>query len=468
MAMADTTVGLSLLFLLIAQIVSLLFSSHTAFARTTPSASKPSRITAKLIHRNSILSPYYKPNATVWELNQEALHRSHARVQHIQQIRRIFNNGASILDNDTMSMGLIADKIGTLFLAKLSIGQPPVPQLLDVDTGSSLTWIRCVPCNGCSKQDVPMFDPSKSSSYAATTCTKGSSNVCGDSAGTCSEAGNCKFVVSYADGTRVEGIIASETMILETTDEGQAPVHINVLGCANINDGVTDNQESGLLGLGTEKYSVLKQLGGKFSHCFGDMHNPNYEYNMLVFGDGAIFEGDVTPIDTHLGYYFVILEGISVGEEKLDIDPSIFKLQSDGDGGVMVDSGTTYTSMVKGAYDVLRQKVQSLLDQFLNGPTKYPTFPDLLCYKGQVDRDLSGFPAVALHLAQGADIVLDTHSMFVQMEEGTLCMAVEPADKNAEELTVIGGLALQSYNVGYDIDGGKMHVQRIDCQLLQS
>ncbi|KAK4774460.1 hypothetical protein SAY86_009395 [Trapa natans] len=464
--MADTTVGLSLLFLLlIAQIVSLLFSSHTAFARTTPSASNPSRITTKLIHRNSILSPYYKPNSTVWELNQEALHRSRARVRYFQQIRRISKNGVSILDNDTLSMGLIANNIGSLFLAKVSIGQPPLPQLLDVDTGSSLTWIRCVPCNRCARQDVPLFDPSKSSSYAPTTCTTG---PCGDSSGTCTKDGKCQFIIWYADGTRVVGVIASETMILETTDEGQAPVHINVLGCANINEGLTDNQESGLLGLGTGNFSVLKQLGGKFSHCFGDMHNPNYEYNMLVFGDGSILEGDVTPMDTHLGFYHVTLEGISIGEEKLDIDPSIFQVGTKGEGGVFVDSGTTAINIVRGAYNVVRQKVQSLLDHFFNGPTKYSTFPDLLCYRGQVDRDLSGFPAMALHLAQGTDIVLDTHSMFIQMEKDILCMAVQPSGKSMESVTIIGNLALQSYNIGYDIDGGKMYVQRIDCQLLQS
>ncbi|KAK4775320.1 hypothetical protein SAY86_010255 [Trapa natans] len=139
------------------------------------------------------------------------------------------------------------------------------------------------------------------------------------------------------------GVIASETMVFETTDEGQAP------------------------------------LGGKFSHCFGDLRNPKYEYNMLLFGDGAILEGDVTPIETHLVFYYVTLVGISVGEEKLDIDPSVFRLGLRGEGGVLVDSGSTFTTMVKGA-------------------------------------------------------------MFLQMEKDLLCMAVVPSGKKRDSLTIIGNL----------------------------
>lgn len=446
--------------LLIAQFVSL---SSTA-ARTT-FAPKPPRLTTKLIHRNSIFSPYYNPSSTVRELNQEALHRSRAHVQYIQERMTAARMNGGLLNNDVLSLGLIADNAGISFLANVSIGQPPVPQLLNVDTGSSLLWVRCKPCNGCPRQAVAFFDPSKSSTYAAFPCTSWS-QICGDSSGTCS-LGKCTFSMRYFDGTVVLGDIASEQLLFETTDEGNLPVHIKVFGCANTNTGPTDSQESGLLGLGPAKFSVLKQLGGKFSHCFGGIHDPKYEHNMLVFGEGAIFEGDVTPMETYLQLYYVTLEGISVGEEKLDIDPSVFKIGELGEGGAFVDSGTTFTIIVKGGYDPLREKVESLLDQFLQRTTFQPD-PQLLCYKGQVDLDLIGFPAVAFHFAQGTDIVLDTHSMFLQMKQNVPCMAVEPSNDKMMNVTVIGNLALQFHNVGYDIDAGKMYVQRIDCQLLQS
>ncbi|XP_031383551.1 aspartyl protease UND-like [Punica granatum] len=188
---------------------------------------------------------------------------------------------------------------------------------------------------------------------------------------------------------------------------------------------------------------------------------------MLVFGEGAVLEGDVTPLDTSGRLYSVSMEGISVGDEKLNIDPSIFKSQTLGDGGVVIDTGSTYSVLAKGGYEPLREEVQSLLDPSLQRIT-YSQEPGLLCYKGQVDRELTGFPAVSFHLAQGADIVLDTSSMFRQMELDTFCMAIEPSNDKMSNVSIIGNLALQSYNVGYDIDGGKMYVQRINCELLQS
>ncbi|PKI46131.1 hypothetical protein CRG98_033464 [Punica granatum] len=324
----------------IAQIITLSSINPTNASDT----SKPQRLTAKLIHRNSIFSPYYNPNATVWELNQEALNRSREHMRYYQYRMTALRENVGLLDSSDMTLGLITSDAGVIFLASMSIGQPPIPQLLIVDTGSSLS---------------------------------------------------------------VLGNIASEQLLFETTDGGKIPVPIHVFGCANTISGPSNSQESGLLGLGLSRFSLIRQLGGKLSHCFGDIHDPKYEHNMLVFGEGAVLEGDVTPLDTSRRLYSVSMEGISVGDEKLNIDPSIFKSQTLGDGGVVIDTGSTFSVLAKGGYELLHEKVQSVLDPSLQRIT-YSQEPGLLCYKGQ------------------------------------------------------------SYNVGYDIDGGKMYVQRIDCELLHS
>ncbi|XP_031378202.1 aspartic proteinase CDR1-like [Punica granatum] len=423
--MVTTTTWPRSLFMLlsIAQIITLSSINPTNASDT----SKPQRLTAKLIHRNSIFSPYYNPNATVWELNQEALNRSREHMRYYQYRMTALRENVGLLDSSDMTLGLITSDAGVIFLASMSIGQPPIPQLLIVDTGSQ---------------------------------------ICGNTSGECSQ-GKCTFNITYFDGTSVLGNIASEQLLFETTDGGKIPVPIHVFGCANTISGPSNSQESGLLGLGLSRFSLIRQLGGKLSHCFGDIHDPKYEHNMLVFGEGAVLEGDVTPLDTSRRLYSVSMEGISVGDEKLNIDPSIFKSQTLGDGGVVIDTGSTFSVLAKGGYELLHEKVQSVLDPSLQRIT-YSQEPGLLCYKGQVDWELTGFPAVSFHLAQGADIVLDTSSMFRQMESDIFCMAIEPSNDEMSNLSIIGNLALQSYNVGYDIDGGKMYVQRIDCELLHS
>ncbi|XP_031378200.1 aspartic proteinase CDR1-like [Punica granatum] len=87
-----------------------------------------------------------------------------------------------LLDSSDMTLGLVASDAGVTFLASMSIGQPPIPQLLIVDTGSSLSWVQCASCRGCSRQVVPLFDPSKSSTYVDIPCTAGS-QICGNTSG---------------------------------------------------------------------------------------------------------------------------------------------------------------------------------------------------------------------------------------------------------------------------------------------
>lgn len=65
---------------------------------------------------------------------------------------------------------------------------------------------------------------------------------------------------------------------------------------------------------------------------------------MLVLDEGAIPEGDSTPMYVIDGSYYVTLEGISLGEKMLDIDPNLFKKNDTrSDDGVFVNSDTTLT-----------------------------------------------------------------------------------------------------------------------------
>ncbi|KAF3786507.1 Aspartic proteinase nepenthesin-2 [Nymphaea thermarum] len=49
-------------------------------------------------------------------------------------------------------------------------------------------------------------------------------------------------------------------------------------------------------------------------------------------------------------HYYVALHGISVGGKRLPIPESVFQFSSDGSGGVVVDSGSTFTGLAEEAY----------------------------------------------------------------------------------------------------------------------
>ncbi|KAI6682585.1 hypothetical protein NL676_036466 [Syzygium grande] len=277
------------------------------------------------------------------------------------------------------------------------------------------------PCSACFKQSPPLFDPAKSSTYSNIRCRSIACVLSGDKCDPNNEY--CIYERSYFDTTTTAGNLASDQATFETSDEGTVKVPIQVFGCGHVNKDTAEGQESGLLGLGVGDGNLpdlVKQFGSKFSYCIGNIHDPQYQYNHLILGDGAIMEGDSTTLETYRGLYYLDLQGVSVGEKKLQIDPLVFKRGLMGQGGVFIDSGTTLTFLKEEGYVPLQNEVESLMAGKLNRVSH----PEFFCYAGSVERDLTGFPVVTLQFSGGAQLGLDTNSMFFQLTADVLCMAI--------------------------------------------
>ena len=118
---------------------------------------------------------------------------------------------------------------------------------------------------------------------------------------------------------------------------------------------------------------------------------------------------------------------------------------------------------------MLSFEVENLLEGVLVLAQQDKHNPYTLCYSGVVSQDLSGFPLVTFHFAEGAVLDLDVTSMFIQTTENEFCMAMLPGNyfgDDYESFSSIGMLAQQNYNVGYDLNRMRVYFQRIDCELL--
>ncbi|PRQ37202.1 putative nepenthesin [Rosa chinensis] len=445
-------------------LITFLLTSHslclTANPATTSTVTKPKRFVTKLIHHDSALSPYYNPNASIRDIVSRLVKSSAARFTYL----KAKSTNAFVMD-DTRA-GVVPEKSATEFMANFSFGEPPVPQLLAMDTGSNLLWVHCLPCTKCFKQSNPIFDPSKSSTYKTLPCA--SPDCIQSSPGDkCDSSNNCIFLQKYLDGTAAAGLMATEKLTFETSDEGLSPVSDAVFGCAHESIADYDGQISGVLGLGPSEISLTTKLGSKFSYCIGSIRDPNYPHNQLIFGEGTKIEGAATPLELYNELYYLTLEGISLGQSRLQIDPKVFTRSPSGTGGTVIDSGTTLSFVVKSAYDVLSAEVQKLANGILER-VQDPDTPTALCYKGTIDRDLVGFPGATFHLAGGVDLFLDKTSLFQVTGENEFCLAVQMLEGMGEGLNVIGILAQQNYNVAYDIAAEKVYFQYIDCELLEN
>ncbi|XP_017982323.1 PREDICTED: aspartic proteinase CDR1 [Theobroma cacao] len=421
------------------------------------STMKPRRLHAKLFHYNSIFSPTYNPSDTVVDHATYMVQNSAARLAYLRSKVR-----TSLASSNDVQAHLDIDR--GIFLVKFSLGQPPVPQLAVMDTGSTLLWVECKRCMGTKD----CFDPSKSSSYAATSCEDAKcDSLPRKSCDT--DSNQCKFSIAYENHFSTGGVLSTDQFTFETFDEGSVVVPNVSFGCSTTG-GLSGRKFNGIFGLGDSPTSLVTKLGNKFSYCIGNMNDPEYSYNRLVIGDGADIEGYSTPFEMYKGLYYVTLEGASLGDIRLHFDPNVFKRTLHGSGGMIIDSGAELSYIPETEYSELYSNIRLLLDPFLQRVI-YKTERWSLCYNGSVSRDLVGFPAVTFHLAEGADLVLDTGSLFYYKEPQVFCLAIHPVRSfedipEPDILSIIGIRAQQNYNVAYDLTNQTLYLQRMDCQLL--
>ncbi|XP_061361956.1 aspartic proteinase CDR1-like [Gastrolobium bilobum] len=449
--------------LLLAFSTCCLSSFSTTSTTTTPLASspaastaKPQRLVSKLIHYGSVLHPLYNPNETAKDRMEIDIKHSVARLAYLQA--RIEGSLVSDVYRAKLSPSLTTQTI----LASLSIGQPPIPQLVIMDTGSDMFWVMCIPCSNCDNHLSPLFDPSKSSTYSPL-CKR----PCGIEGCKCNLLDKLTFSITYADNSFTSGTLGRDMLVFDTTDEGTTQVPDIEFGCGQAIGYNSDPGYSGILGLNNAHNSLAYQIGKKFSYCIGSITDKYYSYNQLILGEGADLEGSSTHFQLLNGMYYLTMEGISIGEKRLDIDPATFEIKAGGTGGVILDTGSTLTHLVEDVYKLLCREVRNLLGGLFH-EVVYTNPPWLLCNLGIVSRDLVGFPVVTFHFAEGADLALDTGSLFRQVKDDTFCMAVGPISGGGIESrpSVIGLLAQQSYNVGFDLVNQFIYFQRIDCELL--
>ena len=134
---------------------------------------------------------------------KSALERSSQRLQHFS---------SSVLPNNVGGSKIQTNIIrgGGSYIMNISLGTPPVTLLGIADTGSELVWTQCLPCTNCYKQNLPFYDPKKSSTFKKLSC---SSDACSTlQQASCNRStSTCTYSYLYGDQSHTKGDLASET-----------------------------------------------------------------------------------------------------------------------------------------------------------------------------------------------------------------------------------------------------------------
>jgi hypothetical protein len=392
------------------------------------------------------------------------------------------------------------------YLISLSIGTPPQVIQVYMDTGSDLTWAPCgnisFDCIECddyrNNRMMASFSPSHSSSSHRDSCTSpfcidvhSSDNpldpctMAGCSLSTLVKA-TCSwpcppFAYTYGAGGVVAGTLTRDTLRVHGRNLGVTQeIPRFCFGCV----ASSYREPIGIAGFGRGALSLPSQLGflrKGFSHCFLAFkyaNNPNIS-SPLIIGDIALTSKDdmqFTPMlksPMYPNYYYVGLEAITVGNvSATEVPSSLREFDSLGNGGMLVDSGTTYTHLPEPFYSQVLSVLQSIIN--------YPRATDMemrtgfdLCYKVPCQNNsiLTGdlLPSITFHFLNNASLVLSRGSHFYAMSAPSnstvvKCLLFQSMDDgDYGPAGVLGSFQQQDVEVVYDMEKERIGFRPMDC-----
>ncbi|GLJ14237.1 hypothetical protein SUGI_0228860 [Cryptomeria japonica] len=338
------------------------------------------------------------------------------------------------------------------YFIKLGFGTPVQSFYTLLDTGSDIAWIPCNPCSNCLTSQL--FQPSESSTYNYLSCASQQCQLLNLS--TCVD--NCTFDLFYSGAPEVHVLLSSETLSV-----GSQPVEDFVFGCAV--SGVIQNYSApGLVGFGRHPLSFPSQTATlynrTFSYCLPSVLSPDYT-GSLVLGNEALSVPSLqfTPLYSNAfnpSYYYVGLNGISVGEELVSIPEGTFTLDNSTGRGTAIDSGTTITWLVESAYNATRDSFRRQVSIPTLPSNPISTLFDTCYNLSDVE---VGFPLITLHFNDDLDWTLPMENS-LYLESSVICLTFTTS---RVEWSIIGNYQQQNFRIVYDVPGSRLGIAPENC-----
>ncbi|KAH7295924.1 hypothetical protein KP509_27G070700 [Ceratopteris richardii] len=354
------------------------------------------------------------------------------------------------------------------------IGSPPRHFMLIMDTGSDLIWTQCNPCKNCYEQEGPLFTPNSSSSYRLVTCSEPQCklvyNANPDEECTEQKPHSCKYSYWYGDKSNTTGELALETMTFNLPNGHHYTLNGLVIGCGYSNYGLFRGA-AGLLGLGKGPLSFPSQLhnrfGRKFSYCLVSRNSDLNVSSMLTFGEDERltkhphmqYTGFVNHTSAATFYYLSIAK-VSVGGVDMLIPASAWTIGANGQGGTIIDSGTTLTYFVKEAYE---QIVMAFESQIMYPKIQTSLLDHCFNVSGQTEVQL---PTFSISFADGAVLSppLENYFIEVETEPPILCLALLEAPAGSP--SILGNYLQQNIHLLYDVGSHRLGFAHVACNAL--
>ncbi|CAN6269833.1 unnamed protein product [Urochloa humidicola] len=378
-----------------------------------------------------------------------------------------------------------------------SLGTPPQPLPVLLDTGSHLTWVPCTSnyqCRDCPPAAAPVFHPKNSSTSRIIGCRNPSclwvhSAAHLAAATNCTKAAVCPpYAVVYGSGSTA-GLLIADTL------RAPAPVTKSfVLGCSLVS---VHQPPSGLAGFGRGAPSLPAQLGlNKFGYCllsrrFDD--NAAVSGSLVLGGAGNNAKatngkmqyvplvrsaaGDKQP---YAVYYYLALTAVTVGGKAVPLPERAFAANAAGSGGAIVDSGTTFTYLDPTVFQPVAEAVIAAVGgRYKRSKDAEDGLGLRPCFALPEGAKSMELPELSLRFRGGAEMKLPLENYFVVAgrappvpgaADGTaaaeaICLAVvtDLGSNGGGPAIILGSFQQQNYYVEYDLDKERLGFRRQPC-----
>ncbi|XP_020206876.1 probable aspartyl protease At4g16563 [Cajanus cajan] len=372
----------------------------------------------------------------------------------------------------------------------LNFGTPPQTFPFLLDTGSTLLWLPCSShylCSKCSSfRNTPKpFIPKNSSSSKLLGCSNPrcawlfgpnvKSHCCKHNAVNCSQT--CPpYTIQYGLGSTA-GFLLSENLNFP-----EKIVNDFLLGCSV----VSVYQPTGIAGFGRGPESLPSQMNlTRFSYCllshkFDDSPSTSSNLVLETTSQGRTKTNGVTytPFTKNINtnrnpafgaYYYVTLRRIVVGGKRVRVPKRLLEVDANGDGGLIVDSGSTFTFMERPIYDLVAQEFRRQVNytRAREVEARSGLGPCFVAPGGGT----TSFPEMSFEFRGGAKMRLPVANYFslVGEESDVACLTVVSDDVAgpgvaAGPALILGNYQQQNFYVEYDLENERFGFRRQSCK----
>ncbi|KAG0485258.1 hypothetical protein HPP92_009138 [Vanilla planifolia] len=420
--------------------------SHAAAAAGDPCNAPFTSGNIALLQINNRCSPFHSPSAPTTTFDS-VLQLS----RRVDQNRLAFLSSLVAASSVPIASGLhILDS--PIYLLRSSLGSPPQPLFLVLDTASDASFISY---NYNLTTSSSSFQPLSCSSpvcplFNGQPCTLSSSL--------------CSYNQSYGGDSFFSATLSQDILRL-----GADNITSFTFGAVTSSIAGPTFPKHGLLGLGRGPVSFLSQTqslySSVFSYCLPSYNSYYFSGSLRLGPRGQPARIRSTPLllNPHRpSLYYVNLTGVSVGRVLVPVPPGSFAFDPQTGAGTVVDAGTVITRFVSEAYAAIRDEFRKQV----NATAGYQSLGAFdTCFSTSIgDGEMVPLPSVTLHL-EGLNLVLPAANSLIHSSARPLaCLAMAAAPMNVNTVVnVIASYQQQNHRVLVDVPGGRVGFARELC-----